>query len=162
MRKWFVFGACMLVAYAAYAGFPNSSGRCVSGQSCDFGTTATTLFNFVTDGTGDAEVVFPVGAIGTADILDGTVSGTDIGASAVASADIFDGTIAAGDMSATFVFTSTANDMGWTINSGADTACTTTCTSACIVGFDNGAADAEALVSCASATADVCLCAGAS
>lgn len=59
------------------------------------------------------------------------------------------------------ITSSKATTIGWSIVAGADTACTTTCTNACVVGFDNGAGDAEALVDCANATADVCLCAGA-
>lgn len=54
--------------------------------------------------------------------------------------------------------TSTINDMGWSIQSGANTACTTTCTSACIMGFDATAG----IVSCSNAAADQCLCAGGS
>lgn len=57
---------------------------------------------------------------------------------------------------------SAATTIGWSVVAGADTACSTTCTNACVVGFDDGAADAENMVDCASATADKCLCAGAS
>ena len=57
---------------------------------------------------------------------------------------------------------SNANDLAWAVVAGANTACTTTCTSACVVGFDDGAADVENMVDCADATADKCLCAGAS
>lgn len=48
--------------------------------------------------------------------------------------------------------------IGWSVVAGADTACNTTCTSACVVGFDATAG----IVDCATATADQCLCAGAS
>ena len=57
---------------------------------------------------------------------------------------------------------SAATTIGWSVVAGADTACSTTCTNACVVGFDDGAADAENMVDCASATADKCLCAGSS
>lgn len=50
-------------------------------------------------------------------------------------------------------------DLGWAAVAGANTACNTTCTSACVVGYDIGT---TALVSCSSALADSCLCAGAS
>lgn len=47
---------------------------------------------------------------------------------------------------------------GWTIGSGANTACNTTCgVSACLVGQDTGTG---ALVACATGTADLCVCAG--
>jgi hypothetical protein len=49
----------------------------------------------------------------------------------------------------------------WSIQAGANTACDTTCTHACVFGFDDGAADAETVVACNDATADKCLCAGA-
>jgi len=54
-----------------------------------------------------------------------------------------------------------AGSIGWSIVAGADTACTATCTSACVMGFaDTGGVDAA--VDCADATADSCLCAGPS
>lgn len=48
----------------------------------------------------------------------------------------------------------------WSIQAGANTACNTTCTHACVFGFDDGAADAETIVACDDAAADKCLCAG--
>jgi len=51
------------------------------------------------------------------------------------------------------------SDIGWAAVAGANTACNTTCTSGCVFGFDAGT---TALVSCASALADTCVCAGAS
>lgn len=56
--------------------------------------------------------------------------------------------------------TAVTNDIGWTVQSGANTACNTTCGTGCVVGFDSGSSNIA--VSCATATADVCLCAGAS
>jgi hypothetical protein len=50
--------------------------------------------------------------------------------------------------------------LGWSIVAVANTACTTTCTSACVAGQDTGAAN-KPLVGCADATADLCICAGA-
>lgn len=52
--------------------------------------------------------------------------------------------------------------IGWAIVAAANQACSTTCTSACVFGFDEGAGDAEDIVACDSAAADKCLCAGAS
>ena len=57
-------------------------------------------------------------------------------------------------------FTSTANSFGWSVVAGADTACTTTCTSACVFGVNTASLTAD-IVDCADATADECLCAGA-
>lgn len=57
----------------------------------------------------------------------------------------------------TFVSTNTGS-IGWSVVAGANTACNTTCTSACVFGFDAGT---PTIVDCADATADKCLCAGA-
>ena len=53
-------------------------------------------------------------------------------------------------------------DLGWTIVAGANVACNTTCTYACVLGFELGAWDATSLLACTDATADTCLCAGGS
>lgn len=58
------------------------------------------------------------------------------------------------------VISSATADLGWSVQSAANQACNTTCTSACVVGQDSGATNI--FVGCATATADVCLCAGAS
>jgi hypothetical protein len=50
-------------------------------------------------------------------------------------------------------------DFDWTIQSGANTACTTTCTSPAVFGFDTGT---NVLVGPGDATADTCICAGSS
>lgn len=54
----------------------------------------------------------------------------------------------------------TTGDIGWTPVSGANTACNTTCTSGCVFGANT--ASGFAMVGCADATADICLCAGPS
>lgn len=51
-------------------------------------------------------------------------------------------------------------DLGWSIVNAANQACNTTCTSACVLGFNTGALGN--LLSCSDATADSCLCAGGS
>ena len=55
-------------------------------------------------------------------------------------------------------------DLGWATVDGTDnTACNTICTSACVVGFQNATGvSVTGVVGCTDATADVCLCAGAS
>lgn len=66
------------------------------------------------------------------------------------------------DNSATFagkIFSTATSDIGWTVQSAANQACNTTCTSACIVGQET---TSKAFLACTDATADVCLCAGAS
>ena len=53
------------------------------------------------------------------------------------------------------------SDLGWAVVAGANTVCNTTCTSACIFGVNTASATAD-IVDCVDATADECLCAGAS
>ncbi len=58
------------------------------------------------------------------------------------------------------VTSSATGALGWTPVAGADTACNTTCTSACVYGIDTAAP--QTWLACTDATADMCLCAGAS
>lgn len=54
-----------LFAFSAQAGQPNTSGRCVAGQSCEHGTATTTSFTIQTDGgtvTVDGSVKADAGA----------------------------------------------------------------------------------------------------
>ena len=50
-------------------------------------------------------------------------------------------------------------DIGWTLVSGANTACNTTCVTGCVLGFAD-TAGVDTAVICTDATADKCLCAG--
>lgn len=59
------------------------------------------------------------------------------------------------------IISSGTSTLGWAVVAGANTACTTTCTSACVFGVNTAATEAD-IVDCADATADECLCAGAS
>lgn len=65
------------------------------------------------------------------------------------------------DFSAAITSSGTGS-LGWTPVSGADTACNTTCTSACVFGFNLTAGVPGSPLACTDATADVCICAGAS
>ncbi len=56
------------------------------------------------------------------------------------------------------ITSSSATTIGWSLVAGANTACTTTCTNACVFGQDTAT---FAIVDCANAIADVCVCAGA-
>lgn len=61
------------------------------------------------------------------------------------------------------VTSSATGALGWSYVTGANTACTTTCTSAAVFGVDLAAgASQPVIVDAASATADACVCAGAS
>lgn len=58
--------------------------------------------------------------------------------------------------------TAAGNDLGWRYKTGANTACTTTCTFAAVFGVDlAGGATAPVIVDPTNATADACICAGA-
>lgn len=58
--------------------------------------------------------------------------------------------------------TMAGNSLGWSYVTGANTACTTTCTFAAVFGVDLAAgASAPVIVGPAAATADACVCAGA-
>ena len=62
------------------------------------------------------------------------------------------------------VVSSRTTDIGWATVDGTDnTACNDICTKACVVGFQNATGvTVTGVVGCTDATADVCLCAGAS
>lgn len=65
-----------------------------------------------------------------------------------------------GDIATVGTITSTATgSLGWSAVSGANTACTTTCTNAAVFGFDS---DTSVIVGPADASADICICAGGS
>ncbi len=51
-----------------------------------------------------------------------------------------------------------ANNIGWSVVTGANTACNTTCTFGCVFGEDTSVIGT--IVACTDATADVCVCAG--
>lgn len=59
------------------------------------------------------------------------------------------------------IISSGTSSIGWSVVAGANTACNTTCTAACVFGVNTAATEAD-IVDCADATADECLCAGAS
>ena len=79
-----------------------------------------------------------------------------VGAGAITSTGAVSGTslTTAGTITSTI-----ATSIGWAVVAGANTACNTTCTNGCVVGQDTGTG---AIVACDGATADLCLCAGAS
>ena len=64
------------------------------------------------------------------------------------------------DETGQFIGAGTAT-IGWAVVAGANTACSTTCTTPCVFGVNTAATEAD-IVACADATADECLCAGAS
>ena len=59
------------------------------------------------------------------------------------------------------VLSTATSSIGWAVVAGANVACNTTCTNACVFGVNTAATEAD-IVACTDATADECLCAGAS
>lgn len=59
------------------------------------------------------------------------------------------------------IISETGGTLGFTIQSSANQACTTTCEHACVVGWDTSATQSD-IVACDGSTADECLCAGPS
>ena len=123
-----------------------------------FGDTSNTFeFKALTTGTATITGGDAAGAANTT--FDTTGAGNiDVGSVDVLTVDLVtDG----GTCTADGNLTCTGNDMGWAVVAGANTACTTTCTSACVFGVNTAATEAD-IVDCADATADECLCAGGS
>ena len=100
----------------------------------------------ITDGA-DGDITLDVNGNGV--FTDGTFSVDDGAFTGVASI------VATGDITS-----SDAGDIGWSIVAGANTACSTTCTFACVAGQDADAANV--LVDCDDAASDLCICAGGS
>lgn len=68
-------------------------------------------------------------------------------------------TIGSSGISTNNVITSSrTTDLGWSVVAGANTACNTTCTNACVFGEDTSVIGT--VVGCTDASADLCVCAG--
>lgn len=65
------------------------------------------------------------------------------------------------DFGALLPVSTSTGALGWAVVAGANTACNTTCTNACVFGVNTAATEAD-IVACTDATADECLCAGGS
>ncbi len=128
----------------------------------------TTSFSWVTQSGPTAYYHFRVDGSVASSVNYLQVSGAATGAEPVLAAVGDDADIdarvnpkGAGNLTTTGGFTSSATGaLGWTIQTAANQVCTTTCISACAVGWDTAAG--EVSVGCADATADKCLCAGSS
>lgn len=145
-----------------------SSGGVVDSANAISGGTGTLVFEGATandfettimadDPTADRVLRFPdVG--GTLLTINGAMSGGTVNNSIIGGTVPEAGTFTT--LVATTSITSSApGTLGWNLAAAANQACTTTCTSACVHGWDTAAG--EVAVDCANATADKCLCAGA-
>ncbi len=109
------------------------------------------------------------GTPGELGLVSGALAGADIIATvqddfivrdfAAASSLTIDVTSKAATFGGTVTSTATS-DLGWSAVNAPNQACNTTCTSACVFGMNTGALGN--FVGCADATADTCICAGAS
>lgn len=156
----------------------------------DGGTTATqsaTIGINTPDGDDDGTLYLSGGAVGTTRGANLEVRGNDVGGANAGGALIAQGggggaasdiRLILGNSSASIDFENTSGsdlwtisnagalaststtDIGWSIVNAANQACNTTCTSGCVFGFNTGALGN--FLACTDATADSCLCAGAS
>lgn len=132
-----------------------------SGGACDAsGTRGAILRMAGNEYSSGADVDFYAGAASGSNMSIGTIASNGI-VTFVSGAATTAMTIEADqDIVVAGTFTSSeTGSLGWSIVAGADTACNTTCTSACVFGWDSGAAGV--LLACSDATSDSCLCAGA-
>ena len=133
----------------------DSRGVCITGGSACPG-----------DGTRGGEVLIygnESSSAGDINIFGGSVAGSNIRISPInASATISLESSGTPQLviSSSGVTSPLTSALGWTIVNSANQACNTTCTSACVFGFNTGALGN--LLACTDATADSCLCAGAS
>ena len=96
-------------------------------------------------------------AVGDAGVTDAlTISGGTVNNSVIGGVTPAAASVTTLNASGAVTFTSATN-IGWSVVAGANTACNTTCTNACVFGQNTGD---MAIVDCANATADVCVCAG--
>lgn len=146
--------------------------RIADGFAVDIPSVGNTVRAFGVNGT-TGIVGFYRQASAAGDVIMGTDNGATstnyhsfgtLGSARIGDATHTDGTNAAQwDASAgTFRIVSSGaiNDIGWSLQTGANTACNTTCTAGCVFGWNTAAG--EVAVACTDATADKCLCAGAS
>ena len=168
-----------MAAGIASAAMINTSARCGPSAACTIGDSNVASFTVTTDGaslgvdvTANAATL-TAATTGTATFLGADAAGaantaldtTGAGTIAIGSADVTSTTVTTDGGAVTIDGTITSaatTTLGWTINAGADTACNSTCTSACVMGFELDAWDATSLLECDDATADTCLCAGSS
>lgn len=152
----------------------------------DGGTTAAQTFTFAAaTGDGDDDSQINIAGGGTATTSRGaylSLAGAEaaahatLGSADTAGADVIlaakddilftteaGATVWTADVSGTFIGAGTST-IGWTVVDGTDnTACSAQCTAPAVFGFDLAAgATAPVIVSPGTATADICLCAGAS
>jgi len=111
------------------------------------------------DVTANEDAIFNYLTAGVDTIKDGSIVNADVSSSAnIQTGKINLTAIGASTFTSTLTCSTTTN-IGWTVVTGADTAGNTTCTNACIFGFDD---DTDTIVSCDSALADRALCGGSS
>jgi hypothetical protein len=126
--------------------------------------TGTWRLNTVTDGVGGDLQLSSGAGTGAAAATSIALQTPTVGASGTSHQTLATRmTVATASITDTVPYiNSTTTSIGWSVVAGADTACNTTCTNACVFGWNLTAANITGtLLACTDATADACLCAGA-
>jgi len=111
------------------------------------------------DVTSNEDAIFTYLQNGVDTIKDGVIVNSDISGSAnIQSSKLNLSAVDTVTITSSLTMTSTTS-MGWTVQAGANEDCNTTCTKACIFGFDDGL---STIVPCTDETADKCVCGGSS
>lgn len=136
----------LLLALPCFASPPTRSYTYTAGEtilSDEVTTNEDNIFNYLTAGvdTIKDEVILNADISGSANIQSSKINLTAVDTVTITSQ----------------LTMSSTTSMGWEIKAGANTACNTTCTNACIFGFDDGN---STIVDCLSALSDKCLCGG--
>lgn len=121
------------------------------------GTTARKLYRTQADGS-TYNLLATIADNTTTTYADNVADATIVAAAEAPTTNTTADLTVSGSIDAAGGLTSTATgSLGWSVLSAANQACTTTCTSAAVFGFD---AATTTIVDTASALADVCVCAG--
>uniref|UniRef100_A0A6M3L5X2 Uncharacterized protein n=1 Tax=viral metagenome TaxID=1070528 RepID=A0A6M3L5X2_9ZZZZ len=109
------------------------------------------------DVTENEDAIFNYLTSGVDTIKDGIIVNADISASAnIQSSKLNLDAVDTMTITSSLTLSSTTS-MGWEIATSANQDCNTTCTNACIFGFDDGN---STIVACGDSSADRCLCGG--
>lgn len=143
----------------AGSGYSVATGQATTGGTgtgCTLNITAVATSTDKAGGALNLSSGISTGSAGSSVNIQAAKSGAGSGSTDVTPATVI--AVTPTQTSAGVTVTATS-DIGWAVVAGANTACNTTCTSACVMGMDTGA---SVPLACTDATADNCLCAGAS
>ena len=154
MKTPIVFVFLFVFSTSVFAA-PSRVERSITGDQTMKSVTVSDSAGVKITGDGDGAVTFK--GLGNGSDEDLTLNLDDTANTAVVSSSTGVTSITLTSMGITSTST---GDFGWSVQTAANQACNTTCTSACVFGEDTSAVGT--FVACDDATADKCLCAGAS